>query len=388
MLNISVPYQKLLHLLEKLEIKDEELGGLEPYHRLFTSRKDEYAAYLRHYFLAIPETRALLEHLEHPEHLMRAWAHWFETLFTERPGREFAARLWRVGLRHVEVNLDQRYTNLGFSITRHFCNQIVRSSVPAEEAVAVSHTIGKLLDFCLLVETSAYIEATTRCDLEVIKGIADKVRNPVTVIGGNIKRLQRKVDTGDPLYDIYGSLFSENMRLERMVLDIKNYIDMFNGDPDTRALSLDEIVTHTIGRLEAEGRYGTMRIEKALDPSCLHVEGDRRDMEFLFYYLLQNSFEAADPGDPLIRISSCREEFPYRCVVVEIFNTGIPPKEEDIEKLFSPFYSTKSTGTGFGLPIARLAVRKNYGRLELVPVPGEGTKVRITLSLAHPESSA
>ncbi|MFO0751807.1 MAG: ATP-binding protein [Thermodesulfovibrionales bacterium] len=383
MLNISIPYQKLLHLLEKLEIKEEELGGLEPFHHLFTSRKDEYAAYLHHYFLAIPETRVLLEHLEHPGHLIRAWAYWFETLFTEKPGKDFAARLWRVGLRHVEVNLDQRYTNLGFSITRQFCNQIVRASIPAEEAVAVSHTIGKLLDFCLLVETSAYIEATTRCDLEVIKGIADKVRNPVTVIGGNIKRLQRKVATGDPLYDIYGSLFSENMRLERMVLDIKNYIDMFNGEPHIGPLSLEEIVAHTIARLEAERQRETVRIEKAFDPTCPYVEGDRREMEFLFYYLLQNSFEAVDPENPLIRISSCLEEAPYRCIVVEIFNTGVPPKEEDLEKLFSPFYSTKSFGTGFGLPIARLAVRKNYGKLELIPVPGEGTKVRVTLSTAR-----
>lgn len=383
MLKISIPYQKLLHLLEKLDIREEELGGLEPFHHLFISRKDEYAAYLHHYFLAIPETRVILEHLEHPEHLIRAWAYWFETLFTEKPGRDFAARLWRVGLRHVEVNVDQRYTNLGFSITRQFCNQIILSSIPAEEAVSVSHTISKLLDFCLLVETSAYIEATTRCDLEVIKGIADKVRNPVTVIGGNIRRLQKKVDTGDPLYDIYGSLFSENMRLERMVLDIKHYIDMFNGEPNTGDISIEEIIAHTIARLEAERRYGTVRIETALDPACLHMEGDRRDMESLFYYLLQNSFEAVDPGNPLIRISSCMEEIPYRCIVVEIFNTGTSPKEEDIEKLFSPFYSTKSYGTGFGLPIARLAVRKNYGKLELIPVPGEGTKVRIALSMAR-----
>ena len=54
-----------------------------------------------------------------------------------------------------------------------------------------------MLDLCLLIETEAYITHTTRCDLEVMREVADRVRNPVTVIGGNIRRMQKKGDASE-----------------------------------------------------------------------------------------------------------------------------------------------------------------------------------------------
>ncbi len=92
--------------------------------------------------------------------------------------------------------------------------------------------------------------------------------------------------------------------------------------------------------------------------------------------------EAVGKENPGIRISSRIENTPPFNVVIEIFNSGNPPQEE-IEKLFSPFFSTKSTGTGFGLPIARLVVKKHHGTLSIHPAEGQqGTSV--TISLPNP----
>ncbi|MGB4223965.1 MAG: HAMP domain-containing sensor histidine kinase, partial [Syntrophorhabdus sp.] len=68
-------------------------------------------------------------------------------------------------------------------------------------------------------------------------------------------------------------------------------------------------------------------------------------------------------------------------VRIEIFNTGDPPKEKT-EQLFSPFFSTKVKGTGFGLPIAQVVVRKHLGRLDIKPMPGQGTNVIVSLPRA------
>jgi signal transduction histidine kinase len=56
-------------------------------------------------------------------------------------------------------------------------------------------------------------------------------------------------------------------------------------------------------------------------------------------------------------------------------------REDDLGKLFSPFYTTKAEGTGFGLPIAAEAARNNLGRIRLEPAKGEGTRVVLTLPL-------
>ncbi len=386
MLNNPVPYEKLQALLEQLSIDENELEKLSPFRDIFIGRKNEFALYVHEFFSAMEETRIILDQSERPGFLLNAWAHWFESLFEGKTGKDFLSRLWRIGLRHVEVNLDQRYTNLGFSIVRQFCHSIVLSNIPAkipaEAAGEIFQAIDKLLDFCLLVETSAYIEATTRCELEVVKGIADAIRNPVTIIGGNIKRLQRSVAASDPLYNTYESLMVENMRLEHMVPDIIRYIEILNEEPQPDSVVLEECIRNALAILQTEKQHAHVKIDIDLDPAFPDVKGSVKDINYLFYYLLQNSLEAVDPDDARIKISSSPGSHGRNVLLIELFNTGTPPREEDMEKLFSPFFSLKEGGTGFGLPIARLAVRKNYGTLVLIPLPGEGVKVKVTLPLA------
>ncbi|MCK7467741.1 MAG: protoglobin domain-containing protein [Desulfosudis oleivorans] len=131
-----------------------------------------------------------------PGVLKRTWSSWFEAFFSADFDDRFLSWLWKIGVRHVEVNLDQRFSNLGFAIIRQFCHGIVLKEVPLEMRGPILSIIDKLIDLCVLVETSAYIENTTSCDIEVMREMADRVRNPAMIIGWNIKRLQDKVSIG------------------------------------------------------------------------------------------------------------------------------------------------------------------------------------------------
>lgn len=376
-------YNKLLVLKEKLGLDEMELEKLEPFREIFISKKDEFSDYFYKFFLNIPETKKFLEHYETPGFLKKAWANWFESLFSERLDNKYLSYLWKIGARHVEVNLDQRFSNLGFSVARQFCQQIILSEIPLHKIGSVSQAVDKLLDFCLLVETAAYIEATFRCDIEIIKGIADRIRNRVTVIGGNIKRLQGKIGINDPSYDIYDSLISESSSCEHMVIDLRTYIDMSQQEPEISKILLKELIGSAFEKLQVKERWKDIQMDVQLYPDEIMVLGDKGDLENMFYYLLQNSIEAVDPKNPHIKVSATLDaELPHR-VHIEVFNTGIPPKIEDMARLFSPFFSTKPFGTGLGLAIARMAARKNYGKLFIEPVQGQGTKVVITLPIAE-----
>jgi signal transduction histidine kinase len=118
-----------------------------------------------------------------------------------------------------------------------------------------------------------------------------------------------------------------------------------------------------------------------LDDNFSYVQGDPDDFETMFYYLLENSFEALRPGSPPISIRSSVESFASHFLNVEIFNTGAVPKPEEFDSLFTPFYSSKPTGTGFGLPIALLASRKNLANVTLRPIPEQGTRCLVQLPL-------
>ena len=379
MLNIPVPYEKLLQFQASLGLTEDSLTQLDPYRDLFVSKKDEFAAHFHDVFQGIPEAKLVLDYEERPGIMLRIWSHWFERIFRSKLDQELYSYLWKIGLRHVEVNLDQRFSNLGFSVIRQFCHRVVREEIEHGSRTHLLQLIDDIMDLCLLVETSAYIEATTRCDIEIIKGIADRVRNPVTVIGGSIKRLQKKVDTGSPAYGVYESLLSENSRLEHMVTDIKMYFEMFQEDAVFRTLELEPLIKKAVESLTGNNRFADISLEVSLSPQAMRIIADARDMENMFHHLLENSFEAADPSDPRVRITSREIQEPHPGTMIEIFNTGRPIKEDEFDKFATPFFSTKPAGTGFGIPIIRLAVRKNHGKVIFLPAPDEGMIVMITL---------
>ena len=67
---------------------------------------------------------------------------------------------------------------------------LVESELPLEQKSQAISGIDKMLDLCLLAETTAYIENTISCDMEVMREVADRVRNPAMIIGWNLKKLQ------------------------------------------------------------------------------------------------------------------------------------------------------------------------------------------------------
>ncbi len=377
---LSVPYGKLSAFKEQLGLAGNALEALVPYRKVFIENSLAFSSYFYEVFMGIPDTRKIIEGLENPQSLKDAWANWFRTVFMLELDENFLAYLWRIGIRHVEVNLDQRYSNLGFSVVRQFCRQVTEKEVPPSAATQVTFLIDKILDLCLLVETSAFIEASSRCDIEIIKGIADRIRNPITIIGGNLKRIQKLLDAKDPSYCVVEDIISQSSKCESMVADIKTYVDMFQKESYPVKISLPDLVKLVLDELASKPYAHKVDVETYMDPLASSIEADPPDIKAAFYQVLENAFEAAAAySAPRVRITSGPYRAPFNAVKITIFNSGIPPRAEDMEKLFSLFYSTKSGGSGFGLPIARLAVRKNLGRITLEPLPGEGTRVMIVL---------
>jgi signal transduction histidine kinase len=372
---------KLAEVAEQMNISDGQLMQLNEFRDVLIASKDEFRKKFYQFFFGIPDAKTILEHVANLDVLFEAWSRWFESLFRTNIDAAYLEFIWRIGKRHVELNVEQRFASLGFSLIRQFFHEKVREEVSVDKRNEVRETIDKLLDLNLFVMTAAYIDNTIHCDIEVIKGVEDKIRNPVTVIGGNIMRLQR--DTARPDHEkvLFESLIEQNKKLERIMRDIKKYTQLFEEEPNFQSFSVKELLSFVLEKLRGEKRLDNIRIDLSIDLAIPFVTGDEKQMEDVLYSVLQNAAEAADAKDPYIRISTRPEKSALHNMEIEIFNSGTPPKEEDIDKLFSPFYSTKATGTGFGLPFARLAVRKNYGHIALEPVTEKGTRVTITLPL-------
>lgn len=381
MLDFPMPLERLRYFQEQVGLTAQELSVVARHRQVFVERHQEFGTYFYEYFMGIPRTRLILEQGQPQRSLERVLGHWFARLFSDDFGQAFLQYLWDSGLRHVEVNLDQRYVNLGYTIARQFCHQVTADQVPLEDRQPLLAAIDKMLDFCVLVATDSLISVTARCDRQVIEGIAHQVRNPVTVIGGNIKRLQNQVDRSSPAYRAYQMVLQENMRLERMVQDIVVYNELFRGEPQPQAVDLSLALGAVLERLGATWDLKRFRLRLALDPGLNLVQCDARDLETMLRYLLENCLEAADPDDPRVEITT-RASGLEGFVELELFNTGRPPHQEELAGLFTPFSSTKPQGTGFGLPIASLAARRNLGSLSLASGLNGGTLSLARLPLA------
>ena len=366
--------------MEKIAVSDDEIEKLRPLKPLFVNKKEEFADYFYDVFYKMPETRAILEAEKSPGLMKRVWSNWFGSFFQSELNEDFLAFLWRIGARHVEVNLDQRFSNLGFAVIRQFCHKVALAEIPPDQRDSVLMTIDKLVDLCLLVETDAYIENSISCDIEVMREVADRVRNPAMIIGASIKRLQKKAESDSREYKVYEMLMGENRRLENMVHDIKVYMDLFESEPGFQSIELESLIMPVLEDLRTDKAFADLKIGVDIDDKARLVKGDPVWLKHLFFYLIQNSMEAGCTAEdnPCVKLFTRPESTIPPGVRIEIYNSGSLPGE-DMEKLFSPFFSTKSGGTGFGLPIARLVARKHHGTLSLEPANGHGTNVVINL---------
>jgi signal transduction histidine kinase len=155
---------------------------------------------------------------------------------------------------------------------------------------------------------------------------------------------------------------------------------MFQSEHEYDDIDLENIMSKGLEKLRTIGFPENVKIDIELDSQFRRVQGNERELEIMFYNVLENCLEALNPENPYIRISSKPKALDSPFIQIEIFNTGAPVNEKDMENLFVPFFSSKPDGTGFGLPIALLVAKKNLGDLYLEPVPNEGTRCVIILT--------
>ncbi len=377
MINCPVPHDRLEYFLRQVGITPESLAPLEPHRGVFVAAGEKFGREFYEYFEAIAGTRLILEHSPEPRRLERVLAQWFRRLFERRLDAEFMEYLWSSGVRHVEVSLDQRYVNLGYAMARQFCHRLIASKVPQGDREPLAAAVDMMLDFCVLVATDSFVSCTSRCDREVIAGIAHQVRNPITVIGGNITRLARQVDKGTKAHQTFEVLLAENRRLERMVRDIGTYTRLFQAEPLPRPVRIKAAVDAALETLHQADAQNHTPVELELPAEHSEVLADPQELEVLFYHLLENALEAVDGTEPLVRVNSGPGGRPTS-IRIEVFNTGRPPEREQIGEYMNPFHSSKPQGTGFGLPIAALVARRNLGSLSLQPAKG-GTRCLVEL---------
>ncbi len=107
---------------------------------------------------------------------------------------------------------------------------------------------------------------------------------------------------------------------------------------------------------------------------------DQRQLEQIFLNLMLNAVNAMEEKGTLIIRSYQQPASPFTSpmVVIELEDNGRGISEEEMEKIFNPFYTTDPQGTGLGLSVVHELVKENNGQIDVFSKVGEGSRFRVT----------
>lgn len=215
--------------------------------------------------------------------------------------------------------------------------------------------------------------------------VAHEVRNPLNTIGMALQRLGREVEVAPRDAPAFGELLGlardASQRVDRVVGD---FLEL--GRPlalDLQRHALDALLAEVAAPLAMRAEAGSKRLDVACAPG-IRVRVDRQRFQQALSNLVANALDALAAGGT-VTIRGVRDRAGVRVIVQD---DGPGMDAPTLERVQQPFVTTRATGTGLGLPLARRMIEAHGGRLVLASSPGQGTTATIVLEGASDATTA
>jgi signal transduction histidine kinase len=221
---------------------------------------------------------------------------------------------------------------------------------------------------------------------EMAAAIAHEVKNPLAGIEVMAGLLKRQLPDSQDAQTILADIIKEAKMANAIVLEVLEFVRPIRLQVEH--VSLADAITDAVTLSEGHGPRGKVAVELTLPADLPAIQADPHQLRQIFTNLLINAYEALN-GRGTVRIVAStlpEEDLPGGSesmsgptVQVEVIDDGpgIPP--EVVDKIFSPFFTTKPQGSGLGLAIVRKIVDAHDGRIDVSVRPGAGTEFRVTL---------
>ena len=226
------------------------------------------------------------------------------------------------------------------------------------------------------------LERTHRLEAwaEMARQVAHEIKNPLTPIQLSAEHLRRvHVDKGKPLGDVLDGCISTILGQVRLLRRIAGEFSSFASSPQAKVgpVELPPLVAEILDPYRT-GLEGRIAIENHVAGPLPSVLVDRTLILRALANIVENALHAM-PGQGRLIVEAEQEP---EAVVISVRDTGVGMDEAALARVFEPYFSTKASGTGLGLPIARRNVELSGGTIDVHSGKGEGTTVRVRLPMA------
>ncbi|GEM_PF-247657 len=207
--------------------------------------------------------------------------------------------------------------------------------------------------------------------------IAHDIRNPITIIHMLLHPICEAATDKTHQRDL--AIVME--KLDRINRIVDQTLDLARGreivfEPVRVGELLDDLLLFLRYKTDQAG----VRLHKRIASGLPEIAGDRGQLQQVFMNLIMNALQAMERGGELsVRALERPGENGEPGVLVTVSDTGPGIREADLARLFEPFFTTRTAGTGLGLFISRKIVTNHRGRIGLRPNAGRGTTATVWL---------
>lgn len=231
----------------------------------------------------------------------------------------------------------------------------------------------------------------------IAAGIAHEVKNPLVGIRGAAQLMKSELSSEDEAGSAKGRSLIEYLDVilkeaDRLNKVLEGILDFTRVKPrEMKAFNIHSILDRALLLNEESARQSGVVLARLYDPSLPDVIGSQDQLIQVFLNIIKNAVEVMPGGGKLTVTTRMSDMFTsvqadgkkHRLMVVKVTDTGPGIKQEHLQDIFTPFFTTKDRGVGLGLALSYQIVQEHLGTIRVESQENEGTTFSVYLPLAE-----
>jgi signal transduction histidine kinase len=208
---------------------------------------------------------------------------------------------------------------------------------------------------------------------EMTAGVSHEIRNPLGIIKSSAQLLKKKMERLDTQTHIPDIIVEESTRLDHIITD---FLDFARPKiPDLHPCRIEEILAKNIAYLAPQMEDKDIHMIREIGEDLPEIMGDSAMLYQAFLNILINAFQALHHNGHI----TIRARHEAGAIVINFMDNGEGIPEGVLKKIWTPFFTTKDTGTGLGLGIVKNMIEAHNGSISIRNMATGGADVEINL---------
>jgi two-component system, NtrC family, sensor histidine kinase HydH len=210
-------------------------------------------------------------------------------------------------------------------------------------------------------------------------GVAHEIRNPLSSIKGFAVYFKQRLSGNEEDEKTADIMIAETERLNRVISQLIEFARPLTLKKDQT--NMMDLVRHVIRLVDADARKNAVAIDVKTDENLPQADVDPDKIKQVLLNIFLNALSAMPDGGRLSVELTSQKYF----IDVTVSDTGSGIKEEDLPRIYDPYFTSKPAGTGLGLAVVQKIMDAHGGIVQMESKSGSGTKVTLRFSLSAKE---